>query len=55
MVNCTTLLVKSKTKGQNILHYLAFGPIVQVPSTPWADSTEVPSAEVLPIGDSSLC
>ena len=33
MVNCAILLVKSKGKGSNSLHYLAFGPTVQVLST----------------------
>ena len=28
------------------MHYLAFGPIVQVLSTPWADSTVVLSAKL---------
>ena len=45
-VNCATLLVKSKEKGKYSLLYLAFGPIVQVLSTPWADSTVVLSAKV---------
>ena len=48
MVNCAILLVKSKGKGSNSLHYLAFGPTVQVLSTQWGDS----SGEM---GDSSLC
>ena len=33
---------KAKT-GQDSLHYLVYGPTVQVLSTPWADSTVVPS------------
>ena len=45
-VNCAMLLVKSKETGENSLDYLAFGPIVQVLSTPWADSTMVLSAKV---------
>ena len=40
-VNCAVLFVKSKDIVQDSFHYLAFGPIVQVLSTPWADSTVV--------------
>ena len=45
-VNCAILLVKSKGKGWDSLHYLAFEPTVQVLSTSWADSTVVLSAKV---------
>ena len=38
------------------LYYPAFRPIVQVLSTPWVDSTVVPSAcKLSSMGDSSLC
>ena len=40
-VNCAILLIKRKEIGQDGLHFLAFGPTVQVLSTPWADSTVV--------------
>ena len=37
----------SKAKiGLDILHYLVFGPTVQVLSAPYADSTVVPGAKV---------
>ena len=42
-LNCAILLVKNKEIGYS-LHYLAFGPTVQVLS--WADSTMVLSAKV---------
>ena len=45
-VNCAILSVKSKEIGLDSFHYLAFGPIVQILSTPWADSTVVLSAKV---------
>ena len=45
-VNCAILLVKTKEKALDSLYYLAFRPIVQVLSTPWADSTVVLSAKV---------
>ena len=50
-------MVKSKEKGKDSLHYLVFGPTVQLLSTPWADSTLLPSVKVncLPMGNSSLC
>ena len=45
-VKCAILLVTSKFVGWDSLHYLAFGPTVQILSTPWADSTVVTCAKV---------
>ena len=52
------LLVKSKEKVKDSLHYLASGSTIQVLSTPWADSKYCRAeckSELPPMGDSSLC